>query len=65
LDKDKNLAHPEEVLNNAGFTHPGRPGPLSDPDGTQAFHSSDHIIVLILIYIKYTKKDGFDNSAAL
>jgi len=31
LDKDKNLAHPGEVLNNAGFDLSGQPGPLSGP----------------------------------
>jgi hypothetical protein len=31
LDKDKNLAHQEEVLNNAGFDLSGQPGRFQDP----------------------------------
>jgi hypothetical protein len=64
LGKDKNLAHPAEVLNNAGFDLSGQPGPLSGPGGTPVSLQAGHIIVLILIYIKYTKKCGFDNYAA-
>ena len=44
---------------------PAGPGRFQDPDGVLAIYTSGHIIVLILIYIKYTKKYGFDNSAAL
>ena len=44
---------------------PAGPDRFQGPDGTLAFHTNDHIIVLILIYIKYTKKCGFDNCAAM
>jgi hypothetical protein len=57
LGKDKNLAHTAEVLNNAGSD-------LSGPGGTLASLQAGHLIVLILIYIKYTKKCEFDNYAA-
>jgi len=65
LDKDKNLAHQEEVLNNAGFTVPASLDPERDAGGTRASLQTGHLIVLILIYIKYSKKGGFDNYAPL
>jgi len=40
-------------------------GRLQKLGGTLASLQADHLIVLILIYIKYTKKCGFDNYAPL
>jgi len=42
LDKDKNLAHQKEVLNNAGFDLSGQPGRFQDSGGTQASMQTGH-----------------------
>jgi hypothetical protein len=42
LDKDKNLAHQEEVLNNAGFDLSGQAGRLQDPGRTLVSMQTDH-----------------------
>jgi len=41
------------------------PGRLQRLGGTLASLQAGHLIDLILIYIKYTKKCGFDNYAPL
>jgi hypothetical protein len=44
---------------------PAKPNPENGSGGTLAPLHVGHLIVLILIYIKYTKKCGFDNYAPL
>ena len=46
-------------------TFPAGPGRFQDPAGTPSSMQAGHIFVLMLIYIKYTKKREFDNYAAM